>query len=134
MNILPAFILSAVSIASNTALGIWGALIGDDIMIAVFSILKSLGSAWLMLFIIGAVTTVTEWRHIHTDSLRKVLYAFTFPIFMFTYIPISFAALFVKTSWKPIRHTYSLNRMDSRKEAMLTRAGVPDQYRNDIVS
>ena len=96
--------------------------------------IKKIRNGLNLLFIIGAVTTVTEWRHIHTDSLRKVLYAFTFPIFMFTYIPISFAALFVKTSWKPIRHTYSLNRMDSRKEAMLTRAGVPDRYRNDIVS
>ncbi len=32
------------------------------------------------------------------------MYTFSFPLFMFTYIPISFAALFMKVEWKPIRH------------------------------
>ena len=31
--------------------------------------------------------------------------AMLFPLFMLTYIPISFAALFVRVQWKPIQHT-----------------------------
>ena len=54
-----------------------------------------------------AITTVTEWKRIHTKAVKKALYAFTFPLFMFTYIPISFAALFSKGEWKPIEHRVS---------------------------
>jgi ABC-type uncharacterized transport system permease subunit len=38
------------------------------------------------------------------SALKKILYTFTFPIFMFTYIPISAVALVKKVEWKPICH------------------------------
>ena len=34
---------------------------------------------------------------------------FTFPFFMFTYIPLSVIALFVKIKWKPILHAIPIN-------------------------
>lgn len=37
--------------------------------------------------------------------MQKIGYVFTFPVFMFTYIPISIAALVRKVEWKPIYHT-----------------------------
>ena len=37
--------------------------------------------------------------------VQKLGYVLTFPIFMFTYIPISIAALVQKVEWKPIYHT-----------------------------
>ena len=46
-----------------------------------------------------------EWRHIYAPAWKKVLYAFTFPLFMLTYIPISLTALFQRrVGWKPIVH------------------------------
>jgi len=36
--------------------------------------------------------------------MKKILYTFTFPIFMFTYIPIAIVALFKKVEWYPITH------------------------------
>ena len=104
MTIMPAFFLSVASIICNITLGIWGASIGDDVMIAVRSIGGMLLHMYLILFIAGAITTVTEWKKIQTTPVKKILYLFTFPLFMFTYVPISFAALFFKTSWKPITH------------------------------
>ena len=68
----------------------------------------------LTLFVLGAITTVTEWKRIHTKAVKKVLYAFTFPLFMFTYIPISFAALFSKGEWKPIEHRVSAASLRGR--------------------
>ena len=124
MTIMPAFILSAISIISNITLGIWGACTGDDVMIAVRSIGGVLGNMYLILFVIGLITTVTERSHIHTSPARMILYTFTFPLFMFTYIPISFTALFVKTSWRPIRHTYSVKSMSARGVRLLTGAVI----------
>ena len=107
MAIMPAFVLSKVSIASNLALAIWGVWTGGSILIALQSLGQMLLSMYLTLFVIGAITTVTERRHIHTGRARRVLYAFTFPLFMFTYLPISLAALFSKGEWKPIEHRVS---------------------------
>lgn len=116
MAIMPAFILSALSIVCNAALGIWGAVIGDDILIAVQSIGQLVLNMYLTLLALGAVTTVTEWNHIHTSTVKKVGYVFTFPIFMFTYIPIAFAAFFCKTEWKPIEHRVSASQMRQRRK------------------
>lgn len=50
-------------------------------------------------------------RERESSISRKVLSVFTFPIFMFTYIPVSFAALFVKVEWKPIHHTVTAKEL-----------------------
>ena len=107
MAIMPAFVLSTVSIASNLALAVWGVWTGGSILIALQSLGQMLLSMYLTLFVIGAITTVTERRHIHTGRARRVLYSFTFPLFMFTYLPISLAAHFSKGEWKPIEHRVS---------------------------
>ncbi len=37
--------------------------------------------------------------------VEKILFTFTFPLFMFTYVPICIASLFARrVGWKPIRH------------------------------
>ena len=64
-----------------------------------------------MLFVIGAVTTATEWKNIRATTAQKLRAVFTFPLFMFTYIPVSFAALFMKVEWKPIHHTVTAREL-----------------------
>jgi len=107
MAIMPAIILTVISFISSAALSVIGLLNGEDLMIAVVSVLQNLASAYLALFSIGLITTLTEWKHIHTSPIKKLLYTITFPLFMFTYIPISFCALFAKVTWKPIEHRVS---------------------------
>lgn len=117
MCIMPAFILSAISIVCNVSIGVCGALAGDDIMIAVMSVLQLFGNMYAVLFAIGSITTITEWKNIHVSTFKKILYAFTFPLFMFTFIPVAFASFFCKTGWKPIKHTVtadSLHKEQSR--------------------
>ena len=53
----------------------------------------------------GLITVLSEWRHIDAAPVQKLGYVLTFPILMFTYIPISIAALVQKVEWKPIYHT-----------------------------
>ena len=56
-------------------------------------------------FALGALTTAAEWKQIHCSTRKKILYLFTFPIFMASYVPISIVAMFSKVTWKPIPHT-----------------------------
>lgn len=111
MSIMPAFILSAISVTLNLVIGMRGAYAGDDIMIALKSIGEMLGNMYLTLFAVGIITTVSEWKHIKTSAKRKIVFSFTFPLFMFTYIPISIRALFGKCEWKPIIHSVSASDM-----------------------
>ena len=43
--------------------------------------------------------------------------AFTFPLFMFTYIPISVAAIFKKVEWKPIEHKIKTSVSELKRSA-----------------
>lgn len=71
----------------------------------------ALGFAWsavcnfyVGLLIYGLLTILCEWRQIQIPWYKKLLYIATFPIFMFTYVPISLVALVRKVEWKPIYH------------------------------
>lgn len=122
MNIMPAAVLSVVGIAVNGAALVLSLAHGAEAATVLRSAAELLGSTYLTLFAIGAITTVTEWRRIYTSNPKKILYAFTFPLFMLTYIPISLTALFTKNlTWKPIEHRRAIAldqiRLQDRKSA-----------------
>lgn len=104
MNIMPAAVLSCVSIVVNVAAAIQTFLAGGDLSGLLLSVAQLVANLYLTLFALGAITTVSEWRQIHCPSFKKVLYAFTFPLFMLTYLPIVVVSLFVSPGWKPIAH------------------------------
>ncbi len=117
MNIMPAAVLSAVSVVVNLiGFGYSFSAAGDTLSI-VLSVLKLLEGLYLTLFILGGITTVTEWKQIHCAAWKKVLYVFTFPLFMLTYIPICLCALFSKVEWKPITHEKSMTLAQIKESA-----------------
>lgn len=115
MAIMPAFFLSALSIVCNAVLCVHGILNADDLHVAVRSVLELLGNMYLTIFVVGGITTITEWKHIRTSTVKKIVYAFTFPLFMFTYVPISIVSLFHSPGWKPIKHTVSAASLQKKE-------------------
>ena len=105
MNIMPAAVLTGLSVVVNIGAAIANATSGGSMAVLAVSVLQTLMSLYLTLFVLGAITTVTEWKNIRCAAWKKVLYAFTFPLFMLTYVPICIASLFTKVEWKPICHT-----------------------------
>ena len=71
---------------------------------ALLDLVALFSGMYLTLFFLGVLTTITEWKKIHTTPLKKIAAIFTFPLFMFTYLPIALCALFAKAEWKPIEH------------------------------
>lgn len=104
MTVMPAFLLSVGLSAAYVVGGFLTAAGGFSFQPVLADIGNTLWCMYKTFFFIGLFTTVTEWKNIHTTPLRKILYTFTFPLFMLTYIPISIAALFTKVQWKPIQH------------------------------
>ncbi len=105
MVIMPAIILTLFTLSFNG----WAILFGnytsyqDDLIAMMMG--RMFLNMYLMLVFIATLTTVTQWRNIHTTNVKKVLYIFTFPFFMFTYLPITIVAFFKKVEWQPIEHS-----------------------------
>lgn len=72
---------------------------------ALHYISTALINTYLIMFLYGLLTILMEWRRIPARPLKRLQYLPLFPIFIFSYIPISLAALFMRVEWKPIRHT-----------------------------
>ena len=69
-----------------------------------------------LMFVIGVLICITEWKKIKCSNVKKILYLFTFPVFMATYIPIAVCAMFKKVEWKPIVHTANISIEEIEKE------------------
>lgn len=108
MNIMPAAVLTAICTVMNLGAAVAAFVTGGSLGALGASLLQTLLGLYATVFFLGAVTTVTEWRQIHCADWKKILYAFTFPIFMMTYIPICIVSVFVDPGWKPICHTRAL--------------------------
>ena len=123
MTIAPAFLITIFCLTANLSALVYAficntALVGTIINSLVYTVL----SAYLMLFVIGLITGITEWKQIHCSTFRKILSFFTFPLFMMTYIPISVQALFVKVEWKPIEHNVAISIDELTNERLETSA------------
>ena len=116
MNIMPAFIITNLSIIISLVSIVVGLIRGLDFAPVMQSFGGYLIFTYCIMLAIGAVTTVTEWKKIICPAWKKIFYLFTFPLFMFTYLPISAVALFKKVRWEPIEHTRSKSLDDIVKE------------------
>ena len=110
-------VLTVVGIGTNAAASVLGFLAGQNVLIALWSAVQFLVNSYLLMLFIGAVTTLSQWKQIHATTAQKILYTFTFPLFMLTYIPISFVALFKHVEWKPIEHSVSVSLADLIRRA-----------------
>ncbi len=105
MMLMPAMLLTLISTVANLiAIPIGLLSSSSQLTILVHSLWQTLAGFYLMFFALGTITTITEWNNIHCVSGKKILYLFTFPLFMLTYVPISIVALFKKVKWEPITH------------------------------
>ena len=112
MTVAPGMLLTLVTIAFN--LVVCFACLGQPMYIirGIFDVsgsflLSTVCSFYLGLLLYGVLTVLCEWKQIQIPNWKKIAYVFTFPLFMFTYVPISLAALVQKVEWKPIYHTGS---------------------------
>ena len=53
---------------------------------------------------IAALTAIAERKRIGASNKELLAFVLSFPIYVLSYIPISFQALFAKSQWKPIVH------------------------------
>ena len=108
MTIFPALFITLACCLTNLCVLIYALFMGPEAANLIGITLSSLGTTimnfYITVFFVGLLTTITEWKRINCPTSKKILYLFTFPLFMFTYVPIAIAALFKKVKWEPIEH------------------------------
>lgn len=110
MTIAPAFLITISCLIINSIAMIYAAFHNPVFISKIFgSLVYTIVSAYLLLFVVGLATGISEWKNIRCSTARKIGSFFTFPLFMMTYIPISIQALFVKVEWKPIEHNVAIS-------------------------
>lgn len=113
MTLMPAMLLTLISTVMNiVAIPIGILSQSSQLMLLIRSLCQTFLGFYAMFFALGAITTITEWKKIYCSTARKLIYLFTFPVFMLTYVPISIIALFKKVKWEPIQHSVSKTLSD----------------------
>lgn len=117
MTIAPATLLTLLILTMNFAMCIFGLATENFaiIRVSILQVFSAIGNIYISLFFFGLITTITEWKNIHCSAVKKIKYLFTFPVFIFTYVPIAIVALFKKVTWKPIQHTVVKNLQQIRQ-------------------
>ncbi|MDR1448569.1 MAG: glycosyltransferase [Candidatus Ancillula sp.] len=64
-------------------------------------------SGGALLLIIACITIISERKKIGASRSELLAYLMAFPLYVLSYIPISFVAIFSKVEWKPIKHGLS---------------------------
>ena len=105
MSVAPAYIISIAVTVVNLIFSVVLIALGEDPVSVVMPLVRMLIGAYLILLLHSAVPTFSEWRRINAKWYKKILYMFTFPLYMITFIPACFVALFKKNvKWKKIDH------------------------------
>ena len=115
MNSAPAGILSFISLIVNSVYILDRFLINKSLVYLFSSLFNVFLGMYLMLLAISLLTALKEWKNIYCANIKKIIYIFTCPIFMLTYMPITIVALFKKVEWTPIAHTRRLNLNQIRR-------------------
>jgi len=72
-------------------------------------------SCYVGLIVVGAITTHTEWEKIYCPPMKKRFFIVTFPLFLFTLMPITLAAPFSRQRWPQVKHVRAVNIEDIQK-------------------
>ena len=114
MTVFPGMIITSLSMTVNLLVVVVGYLLGIEVAPILSVFLLSLATFYTLLFTLGLVTVVSEWARIHCATKLKIVYLFTFPLFMLTYMPMAIPAMFSNVGWQPIRHTSTKTLSDVR--------------------
>ena len=82
----------------------------------------------LGMMLLAAITAITARKSIGATNKELVAYCLSFPLYMFSYVPIAFVAVFSRPQWKPIVHNGQSKAQDAGPKASRSprRKTVPD--------
>ena len=118
MTIAPGMFITLASVLVNAVYLLLGSVshgylaTPNELRACVGSLFMVFAMMYATFFIVALTTTISEYSHIHAKRSAIIKNLFTFPFFMYTYIPITVQALFQKVEWVPTKHTVATTLND----------------------
>jgi Glycosyltransferases, probably involved in cell wall biogenesis len=113
MNSLPIIVITSASVILNMVMFVAGIVMSSgELPIFFESLAQTIVNSYIAVYITGAMALVTEWKNIRCVTWKKVLYSFTYPFFVLTFMLAMMVALFSNVQWKPIEHTVAMSISD----------------------
>lgn len=69
----------------------------------------ALATSYLTSLLEGTLILIREQKHIYCSKKKQILYLFFWPWFDIVSLPLTIACLFMKITWKPIKHVDTAN-------------------------
>ncbi len=105
MAISPAFFISTITVVVNVILATLILIFDISMIVPLLGLeIFSMLSAYLLFVFVGGLSAICERKRIKAPAHKVVLYLFSFPVFVATFILTTFMAMFSKVKWKPIEH------------------------------
>ncbi|MBW3083426.1 glycosyltransferase family 2 protein [Bifidobacterium phasiani] len=102
--ICPFMVLSVVRVVLGLLFAAFGFVTWTSQLGSITGWASAIITSMLSLMLLAALTIVVERDNIGATNKELFAYVLSFPIYMLSYIPISFQAIFSKAEWKPIVH------------------------------
>ncbi len=100
----PFTVLTMIRIALGIIYAAFGFVTWQSQLGSLFNWVNGIVYSIIFMMALAALTIVVERKQIGATNKELFAYVLSFPIYMLSYVPISFQAVFAKAEWKPIEH------------------------------
>lgn len=104
LMLCPFMVLAIVRLVLGFIFALFGFVTWQSQISAASSLITTTLSSVLGMMVFVSLTMIVEHNKLGATKKELFAYALSFPIFMLSYVPISFQAVFSKSEWKPIVH------------------------------
>ena len=101
---LPVFVFSVAALVLKGVQSVDLLIHGESLLPVATGMVTGGLMGYAVMWLMGAIPLVTQWRRVRAPWWKKVGYSLTFPLFVAVNLPIAVQALFCKVEWKPIVH------------------------------
>ncbi|KFI59320.1 glycosyltransferase family 2 protein [Bifidobacterium cuniculi] len=102
--ICPFMVIAVIRIAMGMLFAACGFVSWASQMASLLNWTTGIVNSVIVMMALAALTAVVERKNIGATNKELFAYVLSFPIYMLSYVPISFMAIFAKAEWKPIVH------------------------------
>ncbi len=116
-SIIPAALISIVSICANLIVGIDLLSKGlFDLKIFLSGLAVGLISGYVILFLMSFCVMITERKRINCPIIKRIWYSLLFPLYLVFYTVAVICSIFAKVKWTPIEHksTVTIDDINSK--------------------
>ena len=114
-SLASAYFISTLAVVVNVVASVILLALGTPPLELLSVIIPGVLFAYFALTLFSTAITISDWHRIRGSAAKKIFYIFTFPLFLFSFIPPALVTLVKPAQWKTIQHGKSQNEHEKDK-------------------